>query len=409
MKKISILVVPSDRFGVGYYRSVNPHKKLFSLFEDEFDVTIDYSPNFNDLDSFIKYDIIHIHKGLFRDMVAFKNAMNFFKEKNIVTILDLDDYWDVGQYHPSYLSNKRYKISDLIIDNVKLFDYVTTTTPLFAKEIEKYNPNVKVIPNAIDPTEKQFIPNDIKSDKLRVGLILGSSHEYDVNLLQGMTNKLSSTVLDKIQIVLCGFDLRGTTKIIGKDGSITERQILPNETVWYRYEKILTDNYRIVSDDHKKFLELFIPNSEYPDVANEPYRRCWTKDINEYATHYNNIDVLLAPLKETKFNEMKSQLKIIEAGMFSKAIIASNFGPYTLDLKSAIEKGGKINDNGNALLVDSKCNHKDWAKNIERLVKSPDLLKLLQNNLHNTVKDKYNLNNVTKDRADFYKSIVKKN
>ena len=95
--------------------------------------------------------------------------------------------------------------------------------------------------------------------------------------------------------------------------------------------------------------------------------------------------------------------------MISKATIASNFGPYTLDLKSAIEKGGKINDNGNALLVDSKCNHKDWAKNIERLVKSPDLLKLLQNNLHNTVKDKYNLNNVTKDRADFYKSIVKKN
>lgn len=409
MRKIKILVVPSDRFGVGYYRSVNPHTKLDSLFGDEFDVTIDYSPNFADLKSFDDYDIIHIHKGLFRNMEMFKRALSYFKTKNITTVMDIDDYWDVGRYHPAYTSAKASNFSQLIIDNLKLFDYVTTTTPIFAKEISKYNKNVEVIPNAIDPNEKQFIPQDIKSDKIRIGLIMGSSHEHDVNLLKGMVNKLKKEVLEKVQFVLCGFDLRGTMKIYSKDGNVTERPIKPLENVWYRYECVITDNYNIVSQDYKNFLMSFIPNSEYPNVNNEHYRRCWTKNINEYATHYNNIDVLLVPLKETKFNEMKSQLKVIEAGMFHKAIIASNFGPYTLDLKSLFEKNGVINENGNAILIDSRTNHKDWAKSIEKLVNNSALIKKLGDNLYDTVKETYNLDNVTKKRADFYKRIVKKN
>lgn len=408
MRKINILVVPSDRFGVGYYRSVNPHTKLNSLFGNEFDVTIDYFPNFRDLNTFDKYDIIHIHKGLFRDMGAFKTALKYFKENKIVTIMDIDDYWDVGQYHPAYTANKRYNFAQLIIDNIREFDYITTTTSIFAKEISKFNQNVFVIPNAIDPNEKQFIPQDIKSDKLRIGLILGSSHEHDVNLLRGVINKLKKDVMEKIQFVLCGFDLRGSMRIFDKNGNATERPIKPLENVWYRYEKVITDDYKIVSPEYKNFLLSFIPNAEYPNVAQEHYRRCWTKNINEYATHYNNIDVLLVPLKNTKFNEMKSQLKVIEAGMFHKAIIASNFGPYTIDLKPLIEKNGKINYEGNSLLIDERSNHKDWVKNIERIVKNPELIPLLQTNLYNTVKEKYNLDNVTKDRADFYRKIVKK-
>ena len=38
------------------------------------------------------------------------------------------------------------------------------------------------------------------------------------------------------------------------------------------------------------------------------------------------------------------------------------------ELKSMIEKGGKINEDGNALLIDSSKNHKLWAKYITKLV-----------------------------------------
>lgn len=42
MDKIKVLCLPSDRFGVGYFRSLNPHTKLSELYGDKFDVTIEY-------------------------------------------------------------------------------------------------------------------------------------------------------------------------------------------------------------------------------------------------------------------------------------------------------------------------------------------------------------------------------
>lgn len=285
---------------------------------------------------------------------------------------------------------------------------VTTTTEIFKKELLKHNKNVVVIPNAINPNEGQFIPKPTKSDRLRFGIICGSSHLEDIKLLNGMTSMLPKDVIDKIQFVLCGFDTNGTRTFRNvKTGEVTSRPIEPKETCWYEYEKILTNNYSIVSQEHKDFLNKFIKGYEYPNI-DEAYRRCWTKNINEYATHYNNIDVLLVPLKENNFNKVKSQLKVIEAGFFNKAIIAQNFGPYTIDLVPMIEKGGSINENGNALLVDSNKNHKQWAKYIIKLANDRDMVEKLQKNLHDTVKDKYSLDEVSKIRVSAYIDLMSK-
>ena len=104
------------------------------------------------------------------------------------------------------------------------------------------------------------------------------------------------------------------------------------------------------------------------------------------------------------FNRMKSQLKVIEAGFYKKALIASNVGPYSLDLKHCLKNGELVD--GNALLVDEVRNHSDWAKYMEKLIKNPNMAKDMGERLYETVKDKYDLNIVTKDRAEFYKSIL---
>ena len=98
------------------------------------------------------------------------------------------------------------------------------------------------------------------------------------------------------------------------------------------------------------------------------------------------------------------QLKVIEAGFYKKALIASNLGPYTIDLKHCLSHGEFVD--GNAMLVDENRNHSDWAKFIEKLVKNPNLAKDMGERLYETVKDKYDLNVVTKSRAEFYKSII---
>lgn len=403
-KKIKILVLKADAYGVGWFRSVSPHVYIQEHYSDLFDIDIiDELPKEN-LDKFFsQYDIVHFHKQLDKNCQLIK-LMKFVGCK---VVLDIDDHWDLGNDHPMSLTAKQEKWHEPIIEHLKLADYVTTTTPIFKKEIEKYNKNVLVFPNAIDPNDPRFQIEQTTSNKLRFGVICGSSHLKDMELLQGTINKLPQDVKEQCQFVLCGFDTNGTRTIINRDtGEVKTRPIEPMESVWYDYEKIMTDNFAIVSEDHKNFLHKFIPQLEYPNT-NENYRRCWTKKINEYYKHYQNIDVLLVPLKENRFNSVKSQLKVIEAGFGHKAIIASNFGPYTIDLKPMIEKGGKINENGNALLVEQGKTHKQWAQHITRLVRDRGMVEKLKENLYNTVKDTYSLETVCKDRVEKYLEMMK--
>jgi glycosyltransferase involved in cell wall biosynthesis len=101
---------------------------------------------------------------------------------------------------------------------------------------------------------------------------------------------------------------------------------------------------------------------------------------------------------------MKSQLKVIEAGFYKKALIASEIGPYTIDLKHSLNNGNFVD--GNALLVDEHKNHSDWSKYIKKLIQNPNMITDMGERLYETVKDTYDLRNVTKNRAEWYKTLV---
>lgn len=408
MKKLKVLVVPSDRTGVSYFRSTNPHLMLESMFPNEFHVDIDYEPKLHDDQWLSQYDIIHYHRTL--GSYEFMSSLNEkLKSLGIVSIMDIDDYWAPGQHHPAYHIIKANELDKKISNNLRLAQYVTTTTELFAEEIRRINKNVFVLPNAIDPEEYQFKPKKIESNRLRIGWLGGSSHLHDLKILEGVIAKLSTDkLLDKVQFVLCGFDLRGHhTYIDQKTKEQTTRPIEPKESVWYQYEKIFTNNYTSISPEYKDFLLKFV-NEEYPNVENEPYRRVWTKPISSYASNYNLFDISLAPLQENIFNKVKSQLKVIEAGFHKKAIIAQNFGPYKIDLKNALVYGGGFDTTANGILVDTVKNHKDWYGAIKKLIQNPDVVKSLQNNLYETVKDTYSLEAVTTKRKELYQSLIAK-
>lgn len=408
-RKIKVLVVPSDTFGVGRHRSVNPHTKLQDMYPDDFDVEINMTPDWSNLHSFDDYDIIHFHKGLYQNMDEFRNALRYFKEKNIVTIMDIDDYWDVGQFHPLFYSSRAMNLPEKITGNFSLVDYVTTTTEIFAQKIRKWNKNVFIYPNTLDPNDMGITTEKEKSDRIRFGFIMGSSHKRDMEQFQGVVSTLSKDILDKIQFVLCGYDLKGNTTIIGKNGEVVgQRPIQPMESVWYEYEKNVTNNYKIVSPEYKDFLFKFLPNAQWPNVQNEAYRREWTKDLNSYMTHYQHVDVLLAALDTNMFNEVKSELKFVEAGFTRTALICSNFGPYNLVGKTIFKKGGGLDENGNCILIDPSKKHKDWSKAIKTLVNKPELITLLQNNLYKFATENYSLAKITEKRAEWYKSIIKK-
>jgi len=402
-EKIKVLVIPSDGTGVGRFRSITPHTHLQSKYGDDFHVDIEFNPNLNDLNFFKNYQIVHFHRSLGQDMDLSIQVIPILNAMGIITIADIDDYWLPGKEHPLHQLIVQEKIHEKIVNNLKLAKYVTTTTEIFADEIRKFNKNVVIFPNAIDPKEGQFNEPTEESDLVRVGWLGGSSHLHDLMLLDGMVSKLSN-IKDKLQYVVCGFDTRGMmTEINQQTGEKKQRPIKPHETVWYDYEKIFTNNYSIISPEYKNHLELFV-ETPFEDEKNLPYRRVWTKPVTSYARNYSKFDISLAPIKQHMFNKVKSQLKVIEAGFYKKALIATNYGPYTIDLKHSM-KNGEFTD-GNALLVDDARNHSDWAKYVKKLVQNPNMRIDMGERLYEHVSQRYSLDVVTKTRAEFYKSIV---
>ena len=401
MTKIRVLVLPSDRTGVGKFRSVEPHIFLQNKYSEDFHVDIDYEPKVNDDNFWKNYDIVHFHRTITKDYVSTPKLIEKLHKMGIVTIADIDDYWLPTREHPAHAMIMNNKLHEKIMDNLRAAQYVTTTTSLFAQEIKKLNKNVFVLPNAINSNEPQFQEKTLPSDKLRFGWLGGSSHLWDLKLLEGNFSKISN-LKDQYDLYLCGFDVRGTvTEIDQRTGQQKQRPIKPEETVWAQYEKIFTNNYQFVDENYKNFL-LSYKQEQYNDE--NFYHRVWTLPVTSYAKNYSKFDVSLAPIKNHIFNRMKSQLKVIEAGFYKKAIIASDVGPYTIDLTHSLQNGNFVD--GNALLVKEHRNHGDWSKFMKKLIQNPSWAEDLGERLYETVSKTYDLNIVTDTRAQIYKSLV---
>jgi len=408
MSKIRILAVPPDTHGSGKFRILNPYSYIQENYPDDFHIDIKYNVPDKD-DEFDNYDIVVAHSFIHNSVSYERNIqrIDWLKKKGIIIIIDSDDYWEPDFRHPMYHNIIVDKVPEKKINLLKSATFVNVTTPIYRDTMMKKLgiKNVYVFPNAVDENEPQFKSRPIKSDRIRFGWLGGSSHLYDIKLLDNSIPSTISYAKDKVQFILCGFDLRGKIKEVNKETKeVRERPIRPEETVWFKYESIFTNNYRVLDNDYVTFLKKY-ERVDYDDI-DKPYRRRWTEEINRYALNYNTFDVSLAPLVDSVFNANKSQLKIIEAGFHKKAIIASNVKPYSLDLISSVEYGGGINNKGNSLLVDPNKNHKQWAQHMKRLVDNPNMIEDLGNKLYETVKDTYSLKKVSEDRVQFLKSII---
>ncbi len=274
------------------------------MYPDDFHVDIEYNVNLNDLNFWKKYQIVHFHRNIGPDMDTSPFFIKYLQSMGIIVIGDIDDYWLPTKEHPIHQLIVSSKMNLKIIANLRTCDYVTTTTELFAQEIRKFNKNVVVLPNAIDPKEPQFNEPTLPSDRIRIGWLGGSSHLHDLKLLDGMVSKLSPNQ-NKIQYYLCGFDTRGVvTELNQKTGEKKQRAIRPEETVWSQYEKIFTNNYQIISPDYKNYLDKF-SDGDFPAIENENYVRVWTRPVDSYARNYSKFDISLAPIKNHIFNKLK--------------------------------------------------------------------------------------------------------
>ena len=400
--KIKVLVLNVDNDGVGYHRILSPYT-CFNDPDIEVDIRLlmDSTLPLHDERFLSQYNIIVSNKSIPFSTPEYKqNFDNTLKKYNIKTIYDLDDYWVLSNAHPNYKMWKEQNAQAAVENQIRGSDAITTTTQFLADKIKEFNTNVTIVPNSVNLKEQQWTSNKKPSDKVRFIWGGGITHLVDLNLLKPTFEKLDKIFLEKTQMYLCGYDLRMNTPQGMKKDS-------PRSSKWTFFESIFTNNSRwLKNPEYNTWLFKGEDNGRdnygiKPEFTNEFYQRRWTKPILLYGTMYNEADVVLTPLKNNNlFNQVKSQLKVVEAGAHHCPIICSNYGPYTID---DIEV--KIDGKQKGFLVNENEPLK-WYECMKYYVENPDKIKEHGENLFEYVRDNYEINIANKKRAELFKNLV---
>lgn len=205
------------------------------------------------------------------------------KEKHGFKIcVDVDDYWELDPHHVLYNEYQQIGFAAIQIDHIKKADLVTTTHGRLRDEIRRHNKNVYVLPNAI-PHIGQF---DLirKPHHLTRLFWQGSvTHRADIELLRKPIDNLKD-IAGKIKMVIAGW----------AEGEPEWDQMTFDYTSGYKHQ------YQILPGLH----------------------------VKEYYQHYENACVCLCPLLDSRFNSMKSNLKVLEAANLGLPVICSQVDPY---------------------------------------------------------------------------------
>jgi hypothetical protein len=212
------------------------------------------------------------------------SAGQYGRRPMLVFELD-DDLWDLD---PSNLPAWNfYRRAPGLLDNLrecaKLADVCTVSTEPLADIVRKINPNVVVLPNQLPASA--FVDDPIGHDRIggfAVGWGGGASHLVDVDeMTAGLRQFLRRN--SHAQFVNMGTVFETVARAAGS-------QLV-----------------------------------EYP----------WTADIIEHYHRLTGLDVGLAPLRPSVFNQSKSEIKFLEYAAAGAVTIASKHGPY----ERVIEQG----------------------------------------------------------------------
>jgi len=256
------------------------------------------------------------------------------KSQNKVVFYDIDDLVFDKSYTKTikHLETLNKNELDLYYDGVKRMgdtlkkcDYAITTTPTLAHELEKYVKEVFINRNVASEKMVEFSLRAVQKiqkekDKIIIGYLSGSiTHNADFELIMPTIEK----IMDKY----------------------------PN--VYLKVAGLLD-----IPQDLKKYSNRIIA---------APFMN-WEKLPNVIAS----LDINLAPLEESIFNQAKSENKWVEAALCKVPTVASNLGAFQ----------EMIHDGEDGFLC---SNEKEWYRVLEKLVENSDLREKVGNQAYNRV------------------------
>lgn len=289
-----ILVITQQSSGVGYHRLMLPvhfMPGVYGLFTDV------YTEELHEQ----KFDILFVNR--FVPGIDLETIKQHREKYGFKLVVDIDDYWILDPWH---ILAKNYPTQN-ILDHIRAADLVTCTHERLLAELQEFNKNTHVLPNALPFGEDQFLNVKNESEKVRFIYTGSITHQKDVEILRFPLKRVL-TLKDKVEFCLCGYN--------------------PEETkykeVWHNMIQSFTCGFQL------GFTRAALP-------------------VDKYMNFYNDADVSLVPLVASKFNSMKSNLKVLEAASREIPVIASNVPPY---------------DNCPIIPINSQT---DWFKEIKKV------------------------------------------
>ena len=327
-----ILCITSANSGVGYHRIMMPivnMQKEYALITDVLN------------DELLEqgWDILLMNRML--NEISATQIDTWRTKYGFKLVVDNDDYWNL---EPSHLLYQRYMMQDIpsqIISYMQIADLCTCTHDRLADEISKYNKNVHILPNALPYGQEQFTDNKTEDYKVRLFWSGSGTHEKDLELLRQPFKRLQGM---NIRTVIAGYN----------DGE---------KPVWDKMIDAFTCGLKL-----------------NPTIYN--YAR-----ITEYMGSYTDSDISIIPLVDSKFNAMKSNLKVLETAAKKNPAVVSHVNPY-LDMPVHYVKS-----------------QKDWYKHIKDLVSDEAMRKESGQKLFEFCQKNYNFEAINSDRKYIYSKL----
>jgi hypothetical protein len=290
------------------------------------------------------YDILFINRyiaGIEVDEVVRLREKYGFK-----LVVDVDDYWNLDAWHILYGKYPTQKV----IDHIKVADLVTCSNNDLAVQIDEINPNWIVIPNALPYGKDQFTDVKTESEKVRFVYAGSVTHEKDIAILKNPMKRVAgdSMVKNNSTFILCGYS---------EDKQVAEP--------WGRMINDYMCGFKVDG-----YIRSALP-------------------VDQYMNFYNEADACLVPLVDSKFNSMKSNLKVLEAATKNAPVICSNVKPYS-DCKHIIP----VN------------NQSDWFTNIKKVVKDAIYRKEMGIANGEWCRENFDLVKVNKSRKQVFESLI---
>jgi glycosyltransferase involved in cell wall biosynthesis len=343
--KYRVLCIPADVHACGRERVVKPYTKIQQNYEGPIEFTI--------FDIYNQKEVAFQYLATF-DAVLFQRPTHEMIPKVIgkKVVIEIDDLLD--KVHMDNIAYKVFYPNSPACKNffecLSLADAVHCSTPEIAQAYKLKNKNIHVFYNSIDfddPVYKQKPKRETEGypeGQVNIMWAGSSSHWDSMKLIRGI---IEPVILrnDKAHLVICG---------------------------------------------NKQFYDIFnLPEDRKTYIQG-------VEDVNKFPIISSHGDIFLNPVVPSPFNEGKSELKILEAGIWSIPSVSSPVAPYT-----------RFNElSGGANLIAKKNRPDSWQKQLQKLIEDEDLRKELGQKTYNTIKEHYNLDNINKQRIDFWHDLL---